>query len=391
MRVVFPADVYNISSFDPALPNPGIGGTTYITLVLASALAQTYNVSILTDSELRVPGLQIQPRRVLKDLSDRDVVVCSLNNYSEDIETSRARLVLWAHNTFDPKLDRAARRAERIVVLSGPQYDHLRWHIAAPKMQIIPHPFDASIYEYENEVEDYIVYLGALVPAKGFHHYARHMGAVLNGRRTKLLVIGGSLTYGREASGRLGVTTQEYEEEFWAHVAPFVAAKQVEFLGNLGLEKLSLIRRAKLALTNPTGSSETFCLSNLECMAMGTPVMGGFHKGMTATLYPDSRLTFLRTREIPGKINALLDNSPLLARFRPRVRAHAESKSDVPAVVAAWSEVFGRTAIPAYPLSQPHWIDMKVPIYLASILGIRGAFADLKPVIALRDWVKWKH
>jgi glycosyltransferase involved in cell wall biosynthesis len=162
------------------------------------------------------------------------------------------------------------------------------------------------------------------------------------------------------------VADAEYEAEFYDAVKPLVDRGQIQFMGNMGVERFDLIRTAKLGLTNPTGATETFCISNFELMAMGVPVVGGFHRGMTETLYPDRRLTLRHVREIAPKLNALLDQPGELRNLRPIVRSFVEERSDLQSVAQAWSDVFAQAPIPRYKLSKPRMIDYKLPIFLTS-------------------------
>ena len=380
MRIGIVVHLYNIRAFDASAPNPGIGGTQYMSLALAALFAEHYDVTVFTDVPLQMAGVAVRPIEDIGQLTAEDVLIFSVANYDDQIRACPARLIAWAHNSKDRKFDELAARAEQIILLSAPQYDMLRWHVGIKKMRCIPYPFSPDMFTYRAQAEDHIVYLGALVPAKGFHHYAEALPQVLEGRQTKVYVIGATQTYGHAGEGRLGVSSKDYEDVFLPPIERFVDRGQVVFCGNMGVERFDLISRAKLGLTNPTGASETFCISNFELMSLGVPVMGGFYKGMLETLYRDRRLLLDSPREIAPKLNALLDAPDELARLRPQVRAFVEEKARVGEVFDMWKAVIERVPAKSVRLSSPMFRDHKVASYLLSKTGLRLTFDHLYAV-----------
>ena len=204
-------DVPNLKAFDYRLANPGIGGTWYACLQIMQRLAARHKVYWHTATTLAIEGVEQVPRgQGLSLIGARDMVIYPVSALQDGMLELPGRHIPWLHNLNDPRLDVVYRRAEKIVVVSSQHYDALRWHRAARKMYVIQNPFDASMYRYNADSEDYIVYLGALTEGKGFHLYADALGDAMDGLNTKLHVVGGSMTYGIAPGGGLGVAEAKY-------------------------------------------------------------------------------------------------------------------------------------------------------------------------------------
>jgi glycosyltransferase involved in cell wall biosynthesis len=371
-------DVPNLRDFDYRAPNPGIGGTWYACLEIMQRLAARHKVYWHSTNQLALEGVERVPRGERTELfRDEDVVIYPVSALREEMLALRGRHVPWLHNLNDPRLDVLYRRAERIVLVSSQHYDALRWHRAAPKMYVIQNPFDASMYDYRAQHEDYIVYLGALTEGKGFHLYADVMADALQGLQTKLYVVGGSMTYGIRPGGGLGVAQEEYESRFLPPIRRLVEEQRIVFKGNLGLERLALIAGAKLALINPTGRTETYGYSGLECMACGVPVAGGYHFGLIETLYDDEDLKLHSVAQIKPKLTRLLRNPEHLQELRPKVRAFAERMSNIDEVLNRWEQLFTGNVAKQPLLSKHYFVDQKIPKLLIDLAHLNMEFKDI--------------
>jgi glycosyltransferase involved in cell wall biosynthesis len=378
MRVRFVFDIPNIRAFDPKQPNPGVGGTTYAGLYLASLLSNKFDVTIYSRHNVSIPGVQVKDRSLAAaEASAEDVLIYPLSTHSGDLNLLPGRHFPWLHNISDPKLDEVYQRAEKIILVGRQQLDLLRWHRASPKMRVIENPFDASLFPQSLVTAGHIVYLGALNRAKGFHYYAPLIGRVLNDFDLTLHVIGSSKTYGIEGEGELGHSDAQYEKQFLPYVKTYIDSGRILFRGNMGLERLPLIASAKIALINPTGQTETFGYSALECLASGVPVMGGYHKGLIDTLYPDQNFVLNRTREIEPKLRAFLttieDHS-----LRTRCATFAASRSNYQSVAERWEQIIYGIDIARPPISPPYRDPMKLASILIDLTGLRTDFSTLR-------------
>jgi glycosyltransferase involved in cell wall biosynthesis len=203
------------------------------------------------------------------------------------------------------------------------------------------------------------------------------MADALQGLQTKLYVVGGSMTYGIRPGGGLGVAQEEYESRFLPPIRRLVEEQRIVFKGNLGLERLALIAGAKLALINPTGRTETYGYSGLECMACGVPVAGGYHFGLIETLYDDEDLKLHSVAQIKPKLTRLLRNPEHLQELRPKVRAFAERMSNIDEVLNRWEQLFTGNVAKQPLLSKHYFVDQKIPKLLIDLAHLNMEFKDI--------------
>lgn len=71
--------------------------------------------------------------------------------------------------------------------------------------------------------------------------------------------------------GDFGIASPKYEKRFLRPLLDTNKAilPSVHFLGNLGLEKYNYLLKSKVGVPNPTGATETFCISAVEMQYMG--------------------------------------------------------------------------------------------------------------------------
>jgi glycosyltransferase involved in cell wall biosynthesis len=341
-------------------------------------LAARHKVYWHSANDLSLDGVEKIPRgQRLELFGGEDLVIYPVSALREEMLALPGRHIPWLHNLNDPRLDIVYRRAERIVLVSSQHYDALRWHRAVKKMYVIQNPFDASMYQFQSEFEDYIVYLGALTEGKGFHLYADAMPDALHGLQTKLYVVGGSMTYGIAPGGGLGVAESKYESRFLPPIRRLVDEGRVVFKGNMGLERLALIAGAKLALINPTGRTETYGYSGLECMACGVPVAGGYHFGLIETLFDDEDLKLHSVAQIKPKLTRLLRNPERLAALRPQVRSFSEQMSNIDQVLDRWERLIAGRVDKQPLLSKHFFVDQKIPKLLIDLAHLNIEFKDI--------------
>ncbi|GBR74267.1 glycosyl transferase GTB-type super family [Candidatus Termititenax aidoneus] len=133
-----------------------------------------------------------------------------------------------------------------------------------------------------------VAYMGALVPAKGFHILASVWRDVLKEMPdAKLKVLGSHRLYDRDAVlGRYGLAEKEYEERFIPHLLNNNGKllDSVRFYGVVGKEKYEILKNAAVGIPNPSGISETFCYCAVEMQAMGVPVVSIADYGLLDTI-----------------------------------------------------------------------------------------------------------
>jgi len=117
---------------------------------------------------------------------------------------------------------------------------------------------------------------------KGFHMIADRWEFLKEKfHNINLKVIGSSSSYGQKPTHPLVPCSQQYGDRILKNIpCADIENGRVQFLGNLGYEKIEVFHQSDVALLNPTGNTEAFPASPLECMAAGLPVIAADDYGM---------------------------------------------------------------------------------------------------------------
>ena len=247
MKVAFYLENGAIPDVDlsqPSLGNPGCGGTEYmfaaIPFYLAAAEEKTgCRPFILANHVDRLPGNVanrpatnvLEAARLAKE-EGCDVFVYRPRRHLEaELLALIDRLGLPTVARFSitptgPYLRALAKSSSiKAVVCVGREQHDLAWDTPVwPKLTCITNSFDLDGFRLANppaREPGLVVYLGALVPQKGFHLLARAWPRILRRHPTaRLAVIGSGKLYGGSTSlGPWGVAAPEYETEFAPHLA----------------------------------------------------------------------------------------------------------------------------------------------------------------------------
>ena len=191
-----------------------------------------------------------------------------------------------------------------------------------------------------------VVFMGALTPAKGFHVLAEAWPLVLKQHpEAKLSVIGSVRIYGEnEKVGPLGVSSIEYETN---HILPFLSDgrgrlhSSVTFHGKLLNEKFDIIRRATVGVVNPTGQTETCCVSAIEMSACKTAVVSGAYYALLDTvLHQKTGLLGRGTQTLAENIVRCLKNKDLAYDLGVNGSERVQAQFDFLPVTQKWMQLF---------------------------------------------------
>ncbi len=120
-------------------------------------------------------------------------------------------------------------------------------------------------------------------------------------------VIGSCSTYGDEPESTLIPTALSYADEILSYISEEdISNGSVIFHGNLGEEKFDIIRQCNFAILNPTGKTEAFPASPLECMSFGLPVIASDDYGMSDAMRFFPELVIKKPSEILERIEWLV-------------------------------------------------------------------------------------
>ena len=326
--------------------------------LVAAHLARTHQVSMyVTAAGNHPPGIRFV---VVRDLREAAVAIRSASEeilvlrdsevlpYKSLLNSLQQSIVVWAHNFSNRRTLKTCARLPGIVrylCVGREQHERLRDEDVFRKADYI---FNAVVArtcptELQPPTQDNVVYMGSLVKGKGFHVLARYWGDIARAVPTaRLHVVGSRRLYNEGAAlGPLGLASPRYERQFARYVTEQGRLRQdIVFHGILGADKWRLLREAKVAVTNPTGAGETFCISAAEFGLLGVPVVtrnvGGpidvVANGVSGILFDDER-------ELPGAVVGLLTDENRRAEMGNNAMARVRSRFDIEVVIEKWHKV----------------------------------------------------
>ena len=313
--------------------NPGIGGTQHVSLTLASRLAKAmpkWDVKLVNTFEIELinspPNLNLE---IFKDLDDFiKTLSCSsskenraifitklLKELSEkNLKAIADKTYCWIHHPF--YYDFNLLRANFLAYICVGEYQQLTNKYFYPRCIFIQNIFPNNSYNLEDKFLRKkinqplrLVYIGSLIPVKGFHEIAKQWNNIKEHfKDVRLDVIGKSYSV-NQSMHDLIPATNDYANLILKYISvKDIFEKKVNFHGNLGLEKKEMLKSAHLALQNPRGLSEAFPASPLECMSLGVPVIASDDYGMYDSMKYFPELAITNPKQIKEKIILAISN-----------------------------------------------------------------------------------
>jgi glycosyltransferase involved in cell wall biosynthesis len=321
--------------------NPGIGGTYYSMISLADSLSQNkderFRFKMFAESIEYLPiSLDSVQTNNLKELRNNllkyktnILIVNKIGSNTLDfrfftaIENIEVKIIVWAHCFIPSKeLSNYAlnKQISKIVCVGREQLNTLIDHKAFSKSTFIYNGINSNhnneILPYDERKND-VVYIGSLVPLKGFHILAKAWKKVLKEiPDARLFVIGGGNLYNRNAQlGKYGIAESFYEKKFIKHLLDNNRQihNSVHFCGLMGVEKMDILRKAKVGIPNPGGKTETFGYSAIEMQLSGMMISTIKCPGYIDTVF-DKNGMYDKTSQLSSAIITLLkktDYSPV--------------------------------------------------------------------------------
>lgn len=373
MKIAFFLDnthLQNIDFSSPEKGNPGTGAGTYLHAAIPYFLNKNHNQNI--EAIILAPNTDKLPSNVTsyktKDIIDaaskskeigadffvfrprRDEEKGILDHIDKIQMPSIGRAALTPHVKHLRKMAKS-KYFKSLVCVGREQYDYLMDCSIAPKLAYIDNGIhiDSCYQDQLNNTEkdnNLVVYMGALVPVKGFHQLAQAWSKVIKKfPNAKLSVIGSVKMYGEnEKVGPLGVAHENYERE---QIIPYLCDdkgnlhKSVTFHGKLGKEKFDIMQKALVGVANPTGQTETCCVSAVEMSACKTAVVSGAYYALLDTvLHNKTGLLGRGVNDLTNNICACLKNPKMAKKLGEEGYLRAQSKYDFSVVIPLWVQLF---------------------------------------------------
>ena len=277
----------------PDLGNPGVGGTQYCFLLLIYYLHEfcpNYILDIYCNVTSKFPlgtnvnYVQDGKQAIKAAINNKDdyLIIKARDDKSliQTIRNSTQKVITWGHNYYFSSLADDIAQTDNIVAnifVSKQQYDRYIDHNIIRKSTYIFNMLNDN-FEHINRINDSktVVYMGALIPSKGFHLLAKIWKNILKKcPDAKLKVLGSGNLYSRDTVlGAYGIAENNYEKSFIRYLSD--AGKilhSVEFLGVVGQEKYEIFRNASVGVVNPSAKTETFGMGIAEMATCKLPVV----------------------------------------------------------------------------------------------------------------------
>lgn len=290
---------------EPALGNPSVGGTEFNFVSLAYELATRglaritlvhRNRNNIFPKTLSAVAINDYPNGLREVLDRIGPIACLIVRGHDSLPSSGVidsipegiPVIAWTHNHLRSSTLSYLAACERIARVVYVGREQCALAAGAPsyyKSTYIPNGLYVPPRSRVGK-ELRAVYVGHLVPEKGFHRLARLWPRIRRACPTaELDVIGSSKAYcpGKQV-GPLGVAPRSYESLILRYLRNDPAQYGVTFHGMMGTEKYGVISRAMVGLPNPTGFTECCPGSALEMSGCQVAVVAMRQWGMCDTV-----------------------------------------------------------------------------------------------------------
>lgn len=418
MKVAFFVHNSNLPDIDYSniiSANPGIGGSEYEFLLVPYLLQERDNniePHVLVNFSGIFPHKNVIHLKELEDACQYCVdngiseIVIDIKHYVDDTVAKfngKLKAIIWAHNNVPYKLlNKVIDRPYigKIVNCGREELELYRDHKATLKSTYVYNifPFKEKKY-YEGLIKldgnHNVVYMGSLVPVKGFHVLARNWKKVLaKVPDAQLYIIGTGKLYDRNAIlGKFGFAQKDYEDYFMKYLVDSDGnlLPSVHFLGLLGEEKYKILGSCKVAVPNPTGLSECLPITTIEMQLMGCNITTILHPAYLDTVFNTDYLYKKEAQLSQYIVKRLLD-----ARENyDDLFNYVTSKFGIEGNIQRWEDILNNIDVPKIePISQYHFQFKSVKDLLFHIKNTHdflGKLPSIEQYYILKQNLKIKY
>lgn len=344
--------------------NPGVGGTAYVQVLMATYLNDLYSnyrITIYVENEQIFPNGILQ-RRVKDDVDaiekayvdnvDLFIFVAKYHdeNFYKLIDKYKVKSISWVHNYINYKILNELYYTEyiqRVIFVGQQHYDAYIDDKIMEKSSYIYNivPTNPNFIRENITNKKIVTYIGALHKSKGFDVLAKQWKNILiQVPDAKLYVIGSGNLYDRSTKlGKYGIAESSYEQKFVKYILDSNGniLDSIIFCGTLGKEKEEIFKKTSVGVPNPSGKTETFCLSAVELEACGIPVVTYNGYGLLDTV-KNNRSGFLSRsgRCLTKGIVKLLKNESLNSEMGNKGIVFSKSNFAPEILMPYWDKLF---------------------------------------------------
>jgi glycosyltransferase involved in cell wall biosynthesis len=377
--IVFLLDDSKIHSADfsePRLGNPAVGGTEFNFVSLAHELATRRLARIMLvhrnrtntyPKTLSVVAIDDYPGGLRKLLNQTASIDCIVVRGHDSLPSSGVMnsipqgipVIAWTHNHLRSSTLSylaACEQIKRIVYVGREQCAlaagapcYYKSTYIANGIHVPPSP---KVSKHRRAV-----YVGHLVPEKGFHRLARLWPRIRRACPTaELDVIGSSRAYQpNEQMGALGVASRSYENLILRYLRNDPAKYGVIFHGMMGIEKYGVMSRAMVGLPNPTGFTECCPGSVLEMSGCQAAIVAMRQWGMCDTVVDQVSGFLCRDdSEYVDRVVSLFANPDMAQSMGVAGQRFVSDRFSYAVVCEEWVQLFNEvpsSTVPNYSIS----------------------------------------
>lgn len=336
--------------------NPGVGGTEYATICLATEIANRNlcSVTLISNIELKLNSKvnflrksDLSTALLSSEVEDSYFVFRPKIDASEEIffayKNTKAKLVAWTHVSPSPSHLRIMAGIENIVgIVALGKRQYFSW-IDSPankKTTVIQNGQYSPQNRIRPSLNKDVTFLGALVPQKGFHLLAEQWHRISQAREgVRLIVIGSGNLYDSGAKlGPLQLAEEKYENQIITLLGESIDS--VIFRGKVdSSEKEKLIANTRVGVVNPSGRTENCPAAALDFQAAGVPVVSARRYGLIDTVInKKSGILVKRRRSLSKAIIKLIDDDSLIDAYSRKGIENIEENFSFSKIIDQWFE-----------------------------------------------------
>lgn len=266
--------------------NPGVGGTQFCMLQLANylRLQKGFNIQLISVRTYYMDSVKChyvhnnsEVCNVAKQIRTDILILSQFNDkaFEKDLARQKIKIIIWSHNYVLSDFCEFIKSAEPVkanVFVSKQHYDRYIDDDVIYKSTFIHNMyFDNTIDVLRENDSRTVVYMGAIIPGKGFAELCSIWPGIIKAvPDAKLLVLGNGKLYGEKKLGKYGIAAEDYENKFVKYIIDDNGEiiPSVHFLGVIGKGKTEIFRKSCVGVVNPSGRTETFGMGIVE-MAEG--------------------------------------------------------------------------------------------------------------------------
>jgi len=406
------ANVHAADLTDPTCGNPAVGGTEYAFVSLAHELAsrRLARVTLIhrnrTNSypkTLTVVTIDDYPDGLRRLLNQAGPIDCMIVRGHDSMVAAgviesipdRIPVIAWTHNHLkSTTLSYLARREQikRVVYVGREQCAlaagapcHYKSTYIVPGFYVTPRSNGSKVKERR------AVYVGSLVPQKGFHRLARLWPRIRRACPTaELDVIGSSrVNHPDQKLGTLGVASVSYEKLILRYLRTDPAECGVTFHGKMGIEKYDVIARAMVGLPNPAGFTECCPASVVEMSQCGAAVVAMRQWGMCDTVL-DGKTGYLcrDDREYVARVSSLFADPDTARSMGVAGQRFVGDTFSYAVTCEKWQRLLNEVLSSAVPNYASPGISGRYPLHRLRVANSRLRWPRLHAVLSFVDRVR---